>query len=128
MPGGQVDAKSRDIRTHGLTSMATIAQMNVTQATSATETSNELQQPDYCPHIGCTCLRASHAETRATPGSPDDAHSDAESLSLLVEAISATDNTAVRSALLKGMLAGLEGRRNVPAPAGWTELSEELAE
>ena len=52
---------------------------------------------------------------------------EARSLALLVETIEASDDVAVRGRLLKGMLAGLEGRRNVTAPNGWSELSEKLA-
>ena len=49
------------------------------------------------------------------------------SLALLVETLNAVDDSGVRSALLRGMLSGLEGRRNVTAPAGWSELGEKLA-
>ncbi|HIE95471.1 MAG TPA: c-type cytochrome [Fuerstia sp.] len=49
------------------------------------------------------------------------------SLALLVETLNATENPGVRSALLRGMLSGLEGRRNVTAPAGWSALNEKLA-
>lgn len=56
-----------------------------------------------------------------------DAHEDEQSLALLVETIRNNDNVEIRVALLKGMLAGLEGRRDLPVPAGWGKLSEELA-
>jgi putative heme-binding domain-containing protein len=49
-----------------------------------------------------------------------------ESLGLLVETLEANDDAGIRTALLKGMLRGLEGRRNVPAPKGWSELSAKL--
>lgn len=49
------------------------------------------------------------------------------SLSLIVEVIESTDDSAIRSRLLKGMLAGLEGRRNVASLKGWSKLSEKLA-
>ena len=52
---------------------------------------------------------------------------DAESLALLVETLDMVDDPGVRGALLKGMLSGLEGRRNVTAPRGWSKLSEKLA-
>ncbi len=52
---------------------------------------------------------------------------ESESLAVLVATIDANDNPAVRGALLRGMLAGLEGRRNVDPPKGWNELSSELA-
>lgn len=50
-----------------------------------------------------------------------------ESLGLLVETLEANDDAGIRTALLKGMLRGLEGRRNVAAPKGWSELSARLA-
>ena len=49
-----------------------------------------------------------------------------ESLALLVDTLKANDDAGIRTALLKGMLRGLEGRRNVPAPNGWSELSARL--
>ncbi len=51
---------------------------------------------------------------------------DDSSLDLLVQAIKSTDNTAVKVAMLRGMLSGLEGRRNVAAPKGWPDVSDEL--
>ena len=50
------------------------------------------------------------------------------SLALLVETLNAVDDPGVRGALLRGMLSGLEGRRNVTAPAGWSALSAGLAD
>lgn len=50
-----------------------------------------------------------------------------ESLALLVDTLEASKDTTIRTALLKGMLRGLEGRRNVPAPNGWSDLSARLA-
>ena len=52
---------------------------------------------------------------------------EAETLTLLVETLNSTDDANVRGALMKGMLRGLEGRRNVPAPHGWSELAAALA-
>ena len=52
---------------------------------------------------------------------------EAESLALLVETVEANDDAGIRTALLRGMLRGLEGRRNVTAPNGWSELSARLA-
>ena len=51
---------------------------------------------------------------------------DPDSLARLVSIIQKSDSAAVQAALLKGMLSGLEGRRNVPAPKGWTELAKTL--
>jgi len=50
-----------------------------------------------------------------------------ESLALLVDTLEANDDAGIRTALLKGMLRGLEGRRNVPAPKGWSKLSAKLS-
>ncbi|MDP6469325.1 MAG: c-type cytochrome [Pirellulaceae bacterium] len=52
---------------------------------------------------------------------------ESESLAMLVETLDAADDPSVRSALMRGMLSGLAGRRNVAAPKGWSELSEKLA-
>lgn len=48
-------------------------------------------------------------------------------LDLLVRTIQQTANVSVRSSLLKGMLQGLEGRRDVDAPDGWSRLERELS-
>ncbi|MDB4749847.1 c-type cytochrome [Rubripirellula sp.] len=53
--------------------------------------------------------------------------SDAESLALLVKTLNSNDNPAVRTILMRGMLSGLAGRRNVEPPEGWKELSKKLA-
>ena len=50
-----------------------------------------------------------------------------EPFDLLVEVLESSDDAGVQAALLKGMLSGLEGRRNVAAPKGWTKLSDKLA-
>lgn len=52
---------------------------------------------------------------------------EAESLTLLVKTLSSTEDANIRSALMRGMLRGLEGRRNVAAPEGWSQLSSMLA-
>ena len=52
---------------------------------------------------------------------------EASTLELLVKTIDQNDDDAIRSALLKGMLRGLEGRRNVAAPKGWSRLGEQLS-
>lgn len=58
---------------------------------------------------------------------PTNAIDETESLALLVETLGTNDDAGIRTALLKGMLRGLEGRRNVAAPKGWSELSSRLA-
>ncbi|MFP6620828.1 MAG: c-type cytochrome [Pirellulaceae bacterium] len=50
------------------------------------------------------------------------------SLGLLVQVLKGTDDPAIQASLLKGILSGLEGRRNVPAPKGWSEVSGKLLE
>ena len=50
----------------------------------------------------------------------------AHPMEILVRAISETDDDAVRASLLRGMLHGLTGRRNLPVPAGWAELKASL--
>jgi putative heme-binding domain-containing protein len=47
-------------------------------------------------------------------------------LALLVKTIRQSDDNATRTALIKGMLRGLEGRRNVGVPEGWSQLTKEL--
>ena len=50
-----------------------------------------------------------------------------DSFQLVVTAVGSTVDTSVQAALLKGMLLGLEGRRSVRAPEGWSTLSNTLA-
>jgi len=50
-----------------------------------------------------------------------------ESLALLVKTLDTIDDPAIQTALLQGMLNGLDGRRNVPAPAAWTKVGAKLA-
>ncbi|MEM1228026.1 MAG: c-type cytochrome [Planctomycetota bacterium] len=50
-----------------------------------------------------------------------------DSIALLVETLDASEFPEVQAALLKGMLSGFEGRRNVAAPNGWTQLSDRLS-
>ncbi len=50
-----------------------------------------------------------------------------ESFTLLVEILESSKDPSVQAALLKGMLSGLEGRRNVTPPIGWSQLSDKLA-
>ena len=52
---------------------------------------------------------------------------DDDSIALLIKTAKDSENPALRTALLKGMIRGLEGQVNVSAPEGWKELSAELA-
>ena len=49
------------------------------------------------------------------------------SFQLVITAVGSTADTSVQAALLKGMRLGLEGRRSVRAPEGWSTLSNTLA-
>lgn len=46
---------------------------------------------------------------------------------LITQTLGKTQNTETRKALLRGMLRGLAGRRNVAPPAGWTEVNASLS-
>lgn len=59
--------------------------------------------------------------------SPAQAIDEAQSLDLLVKTLESTDNPQVQVALMRGMLRGLAGRRQVQAPQGWSDLSQQLA-
>ena len=50
-----------------------------------------------------------------------------DSLTLLVGTLDTIDDSAVQMALLQGMLNGLDGRRNIPAPAAWGKVAAKLA-
>jgi len=56
-----------------------------------------------------------------------DSLDEAKAMSLLARTIEQTDDPTVQAALMRGMLSGLAGRRNVTAPPQWSKLSEELA-
>jgi putative heme-binding domain-containing protein len=47
-------------------------------------------------------------------------------LAVLVEVLKTTDDAGIQASLLKGMLSGLEGQRNVRAPKGWSKVSAKL--
>lgn len=52
---------------------------------------------------------------------------EAQSLDLLVQTLDASDDPQVQTALMRGMLRGLAGRRHVQAPKGWSNLSQKFA-
>lgn len=60
------------------------------------------------------------------PG-PGWASEESESLSLLVKTLANTKDPNIRAALMRGMLSGLAGRRDVSPPEGWGKVSRELA-
>ena len=53
--------------------------------------------------------------------------SSGDQLELLVEMIGETEFPSIRARLLRGMLDGLEGRRNLAPPNGWNAISPTLA-
>lgn len=53
--------------------------------------------------------------------------SETDRLQLIVDAVRSTHKDSVRRSLIRGMLHGLEGRRNVAAPTGWKSLAKELS-
>ncbi len=55
-----------------------------------------------------------------------DAVDETESLNLLVETLGDVQEPGVLRALMSGMLKGLEGRRDVNAPAGWSVIAAKL--
>ena len=60
------------------------------------------------------------------PSFGTDDNDQGNSLMLLMNAIEETHDSDVQAALLQGMLEGLEGRRNIPEPPGWTQLGGRL--
>lgn len=57
----------------------------------------------------------------------EDQVDESKSLALLVDTIKSTNDSAVQASLMKGMLSGLEGRRNISPPAGWSDLNTRLS-
>lgn len=49
------------------------------------------------------------------------------SLNLLTKSLNSTKNPQTQAALMQGMVAGLAGQRNVPAPAGWSQAMASLS-
>ena len=49
-----------------------------------------------------------------------------ESLELLISALNTTADSDIQTSMMRGMLAGLEGRRDVSPPKGWSELNTKL--
>jgi putative heme-binding domain-containing protein len=51
-----------------------------------------------------------------------------EAMDALVQVLAQSDDSQLQYDILKGMSDGLKGRRNVPMPVGWEELSAKLAQ
>ena len=49
------------------------------------------------------------------------------SLNLVIENLGSAHDDTIRASLLKGVLSGLEGRRNIPEPENWPTVSKQLA-
>ena len=62
----------------------------------------------------------------ASVTSSADAIDETESLNVLVETLGDVQEPSVLRALMSGMLKGLEGRRDVNAPAGWSVIAAKL--
>ena len=62
----------------------------------------------------------------ASVTSSADAIDETESLNVLVETLGDVQEPSVLRALMNGMLKGLEGRRDVNAPAGWSVIAAKL--
>ena len=58
---------------------------------------------------------------------PAIAADESESLNQVVDALQQVDEPRMQISLMKGMLAGLSGRREVPAPRGWATLADRLS-
>lgn len=52
---------------------------------------------------------------------------DTDTLSALVEVLSGTDDPQFQLDVLRGMIDGLKGRRNIPMPKGWEALESKLS-
>ncbi|MGB7344828.1 MAG: c-type cytochrome [Pirellulaceae bacterium] len=71
-----------------------------------------------CVLLTVTCLAIESVAQNPKP---------AEAFSILIKTLSTTKDSQIRRSLMQGMLAGLEGRRNIPTPQGWDALKSELA-
>ncbi len=58
---------------------------------------------------------------------PAIAADESESINQVVDALQQVDEPRMQISLMKGMLAGLSGRREVPAPRGWATLADRLS-
>lgn len=61
------------------------------------------------------------AAEKAAEGGGDD------TLALLVDVLKTTDDPAAQADMLRGLVAAMEGKRNVKMPAGWPELAARFA-
>ncbi|MBI4659610.1 MAG: DUF1080 domain-containing protein [Verrucomicrobia bacterium] len=59
---------------------------------------------------------------------PPDNREGADTLATLVEVLSQTDDAQFQLDILKGLVDGLKGRRNVPMPKGWERIEARLIE
>ncbi len=55
------------------------------------------------------------------------ANDDIDPLAFLVETLQSLEDPNIQATLLKGMLSGLEGRRNIEPPKGWAKLCEKFS-
>ena len=74
------------------------------------------------------CLIAIIALCLLHPDSPVLADDETQILQLLVETIKQTDDPKIQGSLMRGMISGLEGRREVAAPKNWASLNAKFAQ
>ncbi len=58
---------------------------------------------------------------------PCQANDEPDTLALIVNTIEQTDDSAIQASLIRGILSGLDGQRNVQAPPTWKRISAKLA-
>ncbi|MFT5326148.1 MAG: hypothetical protein ACI8P0_004022 [Planctomycetaceae bacterium] len=85
--------------------------MNVCRESRASRATNHKRRCRWCLAVLATFFVSSYPYVAK-------AVDEAESFALLVETLRSTEDANVRSALMRGMLRGLEGRRNVAAVKG----------
>jgi len=88
-----------------------------------------MQMPLNSPVRWLCCFIAIIPLAFLYPCSPALAEDETQILELLVETLNQTDDPKVQESLMRGMIAGLEGRRAVAAPNNWTTvLNAKLAQ
>ncbi|MGB2499665.1 MAG: c-type cytochrome [Mariniblastus sp.] len=81
-----------------------------------------MTMPPNTPAHWLTCLLAIIPFFVLDSVSPVLADDETKVLQLLVETLNQTDDPKVQESLMRGMIAGLEGRRGVNAPENWTSV------
>lgn len=90
---------------------------------------NKNQFPSFAiliPYVCCVFFGMGHFHAASATRIPDSVD-ETKSLELLVVTLDNTNDSTIQAALMRGMLSGLEGRRNVQPPKGWLALSKKLS-